>query len=145
MNRSALLAFCLIATGCAGRHDLANADRPDGAKTPETFDASPDLYDGKTIYVAGYVWATSHWWSDHVRQSPKDFTNCLNIGPSRFFEHRRRDLRGKWLVLKGIYEKGSWAGSLSACSKDNGLILDDDYMEMHYPQLVRVRKNRRGN
>ncbi|WCM27194.1 hypothetical protein NDN01_24960 [Sphingomonas sp. QA11] len=145
MNRPALLALCLIAAGCVGQHDLANADRPDRAKTPETFDASPDLYDGKTIYVGGYVWATSHWWSDHVRQSPKDLTNCLNIGPSRFFQHRRRDLKGKWLMLKGIYKKGSWAGSLSACKKDNGLFLDDDYMEMHYPGLVRDKKDPREN
>jgi len=145
MNRSALLAFCLIATACAGQHDLASADRTDGSETLTTFDARPDLYDGKTIYVAGYVWADSHWWDNHVRESPKDFTNCLNIGPSRFFQRRRRDLEGKWLVLKGIYKMGSWEGSLATCAKNNGLFLDDDYMERRYPQLVRNAKRPKGS
>jgi hypothetical protein len=126
-----------MSTSCAGQHDLRSTDSAVRAAPPAIFDANPDIYDGKTIYVVGYAWATSHWWSDHVRQSPEDYTNCLNIGESRFFERRRQDLRGKRLVLKGIYKKGLWEGALGACKKYNGLFLDDDYMEKRYPALVR--------
>jgi len=140
MHKSSMLALYLTLTACAGHHDLPNAERLENRGKPAAFLANTDLHDGKTVYVSGYVWASSEWWTDHVRQSPNDFTKCLNIGPSHFLELRRRNLEGEWMTLKGVFKKGAWAGSLAGCRTEDGLILDDAYMEKRYRGLIREKK-----
>ncbi len=75
----AILVFCLASlAGCATGPAL-DPSLPIGP--PSMFNADPDRYDQKQIYVRGVLWTSGHWWQFNFYDKHRKHVDhpCLNL------------------------------------------------------------------
>lgn len=94
-------------------------------------------YDGRTVFVTGYLHTAGHRWefavTDHRKYRDAE---CLNIGISDSLSAHRTQFDKRRVTLKGVFYKGDWANSWCFCDNGNGVVIDEEYLKAHYSRIV---------
>lgn len=108
---------------------------------PQKFNADPDRYDHKTVYIRAYLDTSSHWWQfllyDRPRRRHYD-PGCLSFEENDWVMDNRAALNDRFLLLKGTYFKDAIRGSIRGnCENMNYFVMDAEFMSKRYGKVVR--------
>ncbi len=130
--KKGILALSLCLAGCS-TGPAFDPTLPIGS--PSMFNADPDRYDQKQIYVRGILATDGHWWQFNFYEKNKQYIAnfCLNLEHIDWLADHRVAMNGKHVVLKGKFAKGAWSDALGGCSRnDNGLFIDEEFLRRRY-------------
>lgn len=121
-----------VLSGCS---TLAPIDRSLPIGRPSTFNADPDRYDHKTVYLRAYLATSPHWWQFffYERRGQDDDLKCLSFVWNDWLMDNRQQVNGEYLLVKGTFLKDATRESvIGNCTNTNGFAIDEDFMRKRY-------------
>jgi hypothetical protein len=128
---SALLVF-LSLSACAGGERLDPAI-PIGP--PSMFNARPEFYNGKIIYVRGHLRTGREWFYTIFADSGKsdlfDKKLCMGLSDLLLISHYKSKMDNRVVTIKGRFVNDADPMVMS-CVHDNTLIIDEQFLKSRY-------------
>lgn len=131
-----LSSTLLIFSGCSVYDQNHKKIVPISART---LNGNSSYYDGKSIYVSGYLKTAGHPWEFGItdRLHYRD-VECLNIDDNHFIAAHRKQFHRKHVTLKGVFRAGDWADAWASCENGNGIEIDEADLKARYGAFIRA-------
>ena len=125
----------LCATLLAGCATIPSGDRALPIGRPSKFNADPDRYDHKVVFIRAYLSTSPHWWQFALYEFPRGRDkNCLSFQQNDWVLDNRYEVDHELLLLKGTFIKDITLNSVyGGCyGNNNGFVIDEKFLKKRY-------------
>ncbi|CAN5437839.1 hypothetical protein BH10PSE14_BH10PSE14_25180 [soil metagenome] len=134
MNK--ILVSMICAATLAGCATLPPLDKAIPIGRPSKFNADPDRYDHKVVYIRAHMATRPHWWQFFLYELPyrSDGLGCLSFDRNDWIMNNRYEIGNHFFILKGTFLKDATLNSFagSCLHNDNGFVVDEEFVKARY-------------